>query len=79
MLAWKKKQTFAFAIDYEPYVKESILPVDPQKMAEANDMMQNIDIVSHSIDDIFDKAWHNIREKLFKKMAPGFVKKQSII
>ena len=49
-------------------------------MAEANDMMHNIDIVNYSIDHVIDKAWYSmIREKLFKKMAPGFVKKQSII
>ena len=39
-------------------------------------MMQNIDIVNYSIDELFNKAWYKIiREKLFKTMAPGFVKK----
>ena len=45
-------------------------------MAEANDMTQNIDIVNYSIDELINNAWYKIiREKLFKKMAPGFVKK----
>ena len=79
MLEWRKKQTFVYAVDYEPQFKETLVPVDPQKLAEANDMMQNIDIVNYSIDEAVNRAWKNIREKLFKGMAPEFVKKQSII